>query len=47
MIVSEPTGDLPGAWLKVPESSYAVVGERRDRLLPFKVKPAESRLGLR
>ena len=38
IIVSEPTGDLPGAWTEVPEASCGVVGDGGDRLLPFKAK---------
>ncbi|HKH36642.1 MAG TPA: class II glutamine amidotransferase, partial [Rubrobacter sp.] len=30
IVVSEPLGDLPGAWNEVPESSYAVVQEGDD-----------------
>jgi predicted glutamine amidotransferase len=39
LVVSEPLGDLPGAWHEVPESSYGVVGEGDDQLRPFEVKP--------
>jgi predicted glutamine amidotransferase len=39
LIVSEPIGDLPGAWNEVPESSYGVVGPGDDELRPFRVKP--------
>jgi predicted glutamine amidotransferase len=39
LVVSEPIGDLPGAWNEVPESSYGVVGEGEDALLPFAPKP--------
>jgi predicted glutamine amidotransferase len=39
LVVSEPIGNLPGAWNQVPESSYGVVGEGEDRLGAFKVKP--------
>jgi predicted glutamine amidotransferase len=38
LVVSEPIGDLAGAWNEVPESSYGVVGNGEDRLSPFKVK---------
>jgi glutamine amidotransferase len=38
-VVSEPIGDLPGAWNEVPESSYGVVGGGEDQLRPFTVKP--------
>jgi len=39
MVLSEPVGDLPGAWHEVPEGSYGVVGEGDDQLRPFRVKP--------
>jgi predicted glutamine amidotransferase len=39
LVVSEPIGDLPGAWNEVPESSYGVVGGGEDRLERFTVKP--------
>ncbi|HYB27708.1 MAG TPA: class II glutamine amidotransferase [Solirubrobacteraceae bacterium] len=39
LVVSEPMGDLPGAWNEVPESSYGVIGRGDDQLRPFKVKP--------
>jgi glutamine amidotransferase len=39
LVVSEPLGDLPGAWNEVPESSYGIVGGGEDRLLPFAVRP--------
>ena len=32
LVVSEPIGDLPGAWHEVPESSYGMVGMGEDRL---------------
>jgi glutamine amidotransferase len=35
-IVSEPLGDLPGAWNQVPESSYGIVHGEQDELRPFK-----------
>jgi glutamine amidotransferase len=35
LIVSEPLGDLPGAWNEVPESSWGVVQPGRDELHPF------------
>jgi predicted glutamine amidotransferase len=35
LVVSEPIGDLPGAWNEVPEASYGVVGKGDDHLLPF------------
>ena len=39
LIVSEPIGDLPGAWKEVPEASYGVMGRGEDQILPFTVKP--------
>ncbi len=39
LVVSEPVGDLPGAWNEVPESCYGVVGRGEDSLHRFKVKP--------
>ena len=36
IVVSEPLGDLPGAWNEVPESSYGVVQEGEDELRPFR-----------
>ena len=35
IVVSEPLGDLPGAWNEVPESSYGVVQEGEDELRRF------------
>jgi glutamine amidotransferase len=39
LIVSEPIGDMPGAWQEVPESHWGVVGGGEDRLEPFQPKP--------
>ena len=39
LVVSEPIGDLPGAWVEVPEASYGVVTKGPDQLLPFAPKP--------
>ena len=39
LVVSEPIGDLPGAWHEVPESSYGIVGGGDDSLHTFRVKP--------
>jgi len=36
LIVSEPLGDLAGAWNEVPESSYGVVQPGQDELRPFR-----------
>ncbi|MER6446116.1 class II glutamine amidotransferase [Streptomyces venezuelae] len=35
LVVSEPLGDLPGAWNEVPESTYGIVGPGGDSLHPF------------
>ena len=35
LVVSEPLGDLAGAWNEVPESSYGVIRPGDDALLPF------------
>ncbi|WP_327131935.1 class II glutamine amidotransferase [Streptomyces sp. NBC_01343] len=40
LIVSEPLGDLPGAWNEVPESSYGVVQPGADEMLPFSPQAA-------
>ena len=39
LVVSEPVGDLPGAWVEMPEASYGVVSKEGDQLLPFVPKP--------
>jgi predicted glutamine amidotransferase len=36
LVVSEPLGDLAGAWNQVPESSYGVVHHGQDELHPFR-----------
>src|SRR5439155_26364173 len=35
LVVSEPLGDLAGAWDAVPESSYGVIQEGQDELHEF------------
>lgn len=35
LVVSEPLGDLPGAWKEVPESSLGIVLPGQDELRPF------------
>ncbi|KUO08445.1 class II glutamine amidotransferase [Streptomyces sp. DSM 15324] len=35
LVVSEPLGDLPGAWNEVPESSYGLVEPGNDQMHPF------------
>ena len=39
IIVSEPLGDLAGAWNEVPESSYGVIQQGQDELHPFMPRP--------
>ncbi|WP_200308741.1 class II glutamine amidotransferase [Streptomyces adelaidensis] len=36
LVVSEPLGDLPGAWNEIPESSYGVIQPGQDLLRPFR-----------
>ncbi|HXV96022.1 MAG TPA: class II glutamine amidotransferase [Gaiellaceae bacterium] len=35
LVVSEPLGDLAGAWKEVPESTYGVIQAGEDELRPF------------
>ena len=35
LVVSEPIGNLPGAWIEMPESSYAIVGKGADTVMKF------------
>jgi predicted glutamine amidotransferase len=39
LVVSEPIGDLPGAWIEMPEASYGIVSKAGDQLLPFAPQP--------
>ena len=39
VVVSEPLGDLEGAWNEVPESSYGIVQAGQDELRPFVPRP--------
>lgn len=39
LVVSEPLGDLEGAWNEVPESHYGVVHAGQDELHPFTPRP--------
>ena len=36
LVVSEPIGDLPGAWEEMPESTCTVARPGEDQLLPFR-----------
>ena len=40
LVVSEPLGDLKGAWNEVPEAHYGVVQAGQDELLPFRPRVA-------
>ena len=40
LVVSEPLGDLAGAWNEVPESSCGIVQEGHDELRLFTPRPA-------
>jgi glutamine amidotransferase len=40
LVVSEPLGDLTGAWNEVPEASWGVVRAGQDDLQPFRPVPA-------
>jgi glutamine amidotransferase len=35
LVVSEPLGDLAGAWNEVPESSFGVIQKGQDQLMSF------------
>jgi glutamine amidotransferase len=35
LVVSEPIGDLPGAWVEVPESSWGMAGKGDDHIETF------------
>lgn len=36
LVVSEPLGDLPGAWVEVPESTAGIIRPGTDELVPFR-----------
>jgi glutamine amidotransferase len=41
LVVSEPLGDLPGAWHEVPESSCGIIQPGSDEIRPFvPIRPA-------
>ena len=40
LVVSEPIGELPGAWVEMPEAHYGVVSKGGDQLLPFAPEPS-------
>jgi glutamine amidotransferase len=35
LVLSEPIGDLPGAWEEVPEATYLVARQGHDEMRPF------------
>jgi predicted glutamine amidotransferase len=39
LVVSEPIGNLPAAWVEMPEASYGVISKGGDQLLPFAPRP--------
>jgi glutamine amidotransferase len=39
LVVSEPLGDLAGAWNEVPEAHYGVIHAGQDELTPFTPRP--------
>jgi predicted glutamine amidotransferase len=39
LVVSEPIGDMPGAWVEMPEASCGVITRGGDQLMPFAAKP--------
>ena len=41
LVVSEPLGDLEGAWNEVPESSWGVIQQGDDELHPFVPRPPQ------
>lgn len=42
LVVSEPLGDLPGAWHEVPESSCGIIQPGADEIRPFvPIRPAQ------
>jgi glutamine amidotransferase len=41
LVLSEPIGDLPGAWNEMPEGSYGVAGGGEADLRPFRPKPPQ------
>jgi glutamine amidotransferase len=41
LVVSEPLGDLPGAWREIPESSCGIIQPGADEIRPFvPIRPA-------
>jgi hypothetical protein len=45
LVVSEPLGDLAGAWNEVPESSYGLVHHGHDELHPFRPRSMPATVG--
>lgn len=42
LVVSEPIGELPGAWQEVPESSCSIIAAGHDEIVPFAPIPPVS-----
>jgi glutamine amidotransferase len=42
LVVSEPIGDLPGAWVEVPESSWGMAGKGHDHIETFTPKQPDT-----
>lgn len=40
IVLSEPLGDLPGAWNEVPEGTYGVIHKGADAMYPFRPQRA-------
>jgi hypothetical protein len=45
LVVSEPLGDLAGAWNEVPEFSYGVVHHGHDELRPCRPRSMPAAVG--
>src|SRR5262249_14487856 len=46
LVVSEPLGDLAGAWNEVPESSWGVIHDGQDELHEFAPEPPSQGWGV-
>lgn len=46
ILLSEPVGDLPGAWNEMPEGSCGMAGGGEDQLRTFRPKPPPSGVSL-
>jgi len=41
LVVSEPVGALPDAWVEMPGASFGVISKAGDQLLPFRPEPPQ------